>query len=129
IKTPYSLAIIKAMDGGTNLLACGSARTLPLCFGSGSFRKHCGAARERGLEVCVLPSGALELDIDRPQDLTAFLALQSKTRTHALLTSTSSTTDRCRTALALGGFSDDRNLTRDEALRLTTLRDLDPLLR
>ena len=129
IKTPYSLAIIKAMDGGTNLLACGSARTLPLCFGSGSFRKHCDAARERGLEVCVLPPGALELDIDRPQDLTAFLALQSKTRTHSLLTSTSSTTHRCRTALPRDDFSDDRNLTRDEALRLTTLRDLDPLLR
>ena len=129
IKTPYSLAIIKAMDGGTNLLACGSARSLPLRFGPGSFRKHCEAAREQRLEVCALPSGELELDIDRPQDLTAFLALQSKTRTNALLTSLSSANRRYRTALPLDDFSDDRNLTLDEALRLTTLRDLDPLLR
>ncbi len=129
IKTPYSLAIIKAMDGGTNLLACGSARSLPLCFGPGSFRKHCDAARGHGLEVCALPSGELELDIDRPQDLTAFVALQSKTRTHALLTWMSSVNRRRRATLPLEDFPDDRNLTRDEVLRLTALRDLDPLLR
>ena len=128
IKTPYSLAIIEAMDGGTNLLGCGSARSLPLCFGPGSFRKHCNAARARGLEVCALPSSELELDIDRPEDLTAFLALQSKTRTHALLTLLNSTSGHCG-AVRLDDFSDDRNLTRDEAFRLTGLRDLEPLLR
>ena len=36
---------------------------------------------------CVLPAGDLGLDIDRPEDLDAFLALKSKTRTHAYLAS------------------------------------------
>jgi FO synthase len=76
-----------------------------------------------------LPAGELELDIDRPRDLTAFLALQTKTRTHALLTSINSVHRQCGAALPLNDFPHDRNLTRDEALRLATVGDLDPLLR
>ena len=75
-----------------------------------------------------MPAGDLDLDIDRPEDLAAFLALKSKTRTHALLASLAIFGHSHLNLPLFDDFSDDRNLTRDEALRLTTLRDLEPLL-
>jgi 2-phospho-L-lactate guanylyltransferase len=86
ISAPRTLAIAAAaQDGGTNLLACRPAAAMPLCFGPQSFDRHRRAAAQAGLAVRQLSTSDLALDIDRPADLGAFLALNSKTRTHAFL--------------------------------------------
>lgn len=54
---------------GTNALAVCPAGLIAYDFGEGSFDKHCRRAREAGarLEICELPS--LALDLDEPEDL------------------------------------------------------------
>jgi 2-phospho-L-lactate guanylyltransferase len=76
-----------AEDGGTNLLACRPATATPLCFGVRSFDRHRRAGLQAGFAVQQLSIGDLSIDIDRPEDLGAFLKINSKTRTHAYLSS------------------------------------------
>ncbi len=54
---------------GTNALLVCPAGLLEYEFGPGSFRRHCEKARQAGarLEICELPS--LALDMDLPEDL------------------------------------------------------------
>lgn len=86
IAAPRTLAIAAATeDGGTNLLACRPAGAIPLHFGPRSFDRHYRAALEAGITVHTLRLPEFSLDIDRPENLRAFLSLQSKTRTHAFL--------------------------------------------
>jgi 2-phospho-L-lactate/phosphoenolpyruvate guanylyltransferase len=86
ISAPLTLAVVPATeDGGTNLLACRPADAVPLRFGPHSFDQHCRAALFAGITPHVLAAPALGLDIDRPENLRAFLSLRSKTRTHAFL--------------------------------------------
>jgi 2-phospho-L-lactate guanylyltransferase len=86
ISSHSTLAIAAAHeDGGTNLLACRPAAALPLHFGPQSFLRHWRAAQQAGLTARTLHLPDLLLDIDRPEDLQAFRALQTNTRTHALL--------------------------------------------
>ncbi len=86
ISRPVSMAIAAARaDGGTNLLACRPAATVPLCFGPSSFLRHRRAAQQAGITVRELQVPELLLDIDRPDDLQAFRALQTRTRTHSFL--------------------------------------------
>jgi 2-phospho-L-lactate/phosphoenolpyruvate guanylyltransferase len=85
LASPRTLAIARAADGGTNLLACRPARAVPLCFGPDSFDRHSRAALQAGITVRVLSLSELSLDIDRPENLRTFLSLNSKTRTHAFL--------------------------------------------
>ena len=127
IRAPAALAAVSATDdNGTNLLACRPAHTLPLCFGPGSFDNHCDAARAQGMTVRVLPAGDLGLDIDRPKNLGAFLALNSNTRTHRFLASCIG--GGCVDTAFLDDFPDERTLTREQAYSLVTLKDLEPLL-
>ena len=86
VASPRTIAIAAAAhDGGTNLLGCRRARTIPLRFGRHSFERHCRAATRAGLTVQTLHLPELLLDIDRPEDLRRFLALESRTRTHEFL--------------------------------------------
>jgi 2-phospho-L-lactate/phosphoenolpyruvate guanylyltransferase len=86
ISSPSTLAIAAAYrDGGTNLLACRPAAAIPLHFGRSSFLQHTLAARHAGLAVRPLHMPELRLDIDRPDDLGAFQALRTNTRTHRFL--------------------------------------------
>ncbi len=86
LSRPNVLAIAAAArDGGTNLLGCRPAGAMPLNFGPFSFDRHCQAARDAGLSLEVLDVPELALDIDCPEDLAPFLALNTRTRTHALL--------------------------------------------
>lgn len=86
ISRPRTLAAVAATeDGGTNLLACRPADVVPLCFGPRSFERHCRAARRAGIVPQVLDAPDIGLDIDRPENLAAFLSLQSRTRAHAFL--------------------------------------------
>jgi 2-phospho-L-lactate guanylyltransferase len=85
---PRAVAIVPATsDGGTNLLACKPAGIIPPCFGPRSFERHCQAARLAGVNPTVLAWSDLGRDLDRPEDLAAFLSLGTPTRTHALLSS------------------------------------------
>src|SRR5262245_52796788 len=86
ISSPSTLAIAAACrDGGTNLLACRPAAAIPLHFGRSSFMRHTRAAQHAGLSVRALQVPELLLDIDRPDDLWAFQALRTNTRTHRFL--------------------------------------------
>ena len=86
ISAPRTLAVVPATeDGGTNLLACRPADVVPLRFGPHSFDRHCRAALRAGITPHVLAVPELGLDIDRPENLRAFLSLKSQTRTHAFL--------------------------------------------
>jgi 2-phospho-L-lactate guanylyltransferase len=81
-----SIVLVEAPgDGGTNLLACRPARAIPPLFGPQSFWLHREAARHAGIRTTILKSPLLGLDIDRPDDLGAFLAMGTSTRTHAFL--------------------------------------------
>ncbi|MEP7098095.1 MAG: 2-phospho-L-lactate guanylyltransferase [Dokdonella sp.] len=75
-------------DGGTNALACSPPDALPILFGEDSFRRHEAAALALGLSPRVLTLPRFERDIDRPDDLLAFLddpRRPSATHTHACL--------------------------------------------
>ncbi len=61
-------------DGGTNALVCSPPDALPPCFGPDSFRRHVALAEQLGMQPCVLKLARLSQDIDRPEDLQAFLA-------------------------------------------------------
>jgi len=86
ITAPRRMAVVPATeDGGTNLLACRPADAVPLFFGPRSFDQHWRAAIRAGITPYVLDIPELGLDIDRPENLRAFLLLKSQTRTHAFL--------------------------------------------
>jgi 2-phospho-L-lactate guanylyltransferase len=81
-----SVTLVRAgIDGGTNALACSPPDAMSFCFGEDSFRRHQEAARACGIEPQVLELARIERDIDRPEDLAAFLARPSATRSHACL--------------------------------------------
>jgi len=54
---------------GTNALVCTPPDAVIPCFGEDSLRRHWCAARARGIDVQVIESGALSLDIDDRDDL------------------------------------------------------------
>jgi 2-phospho-L-lactate guanylyltransferase len=85
IASPGTMAIAAADDGGTNLLAGRPAGAIPLHFGPCSFERHCRAAAEAGIAIHTLHVPQLLPDIDRPEDLRRFVALESRTRTHEFL--------------------------------------------
>jgi 2-phospho-L-lactate guanylyltransferase len=86
--TGPAVALVNAGDdGGTNLLACRPLAAIKPQFGPRSFEQHHRAAVQAGVAVRRLNLPELSLDIDRPEDLSRFLALRSKTRTHDFLTS------------------------------------------
>jgi 2-phospho-L-lactate guanylyltransferase len=62
-------ALASARDGGTNALLVRPPLVLPFQFGAGSQERHLRAAHERGIDVRLLRSPGLELDVDRPDDL------------------------------------------------------------
>lgn len=89
ISQPLTLAIAAAAkDGGTNLLACRPGAAVPLHYGPYSYVRHTRAAEQAGLAVRALHVPDLLLDIDRPDDLHAFQALGTRTRTHMFLSET-----------------------------------------
>jgi 2-phospho-L-lactate guanylyltransferase len=74
-------------DGGTTALLRAPHDALPSCFGPDSADRHREAAARRGLPLAerVLPS--LAVDLDRPEDVSAFLSADGGggRRTRALL--------------------------------------------
>jgi 2-phospho-L-lactate guanylyltransferase len=70
---------------GTNALVCSPPDALPLRFGDDSFFAHLCRARASGVEPRIVRRPGLALDVDTPDDLAAFLAAPSETRTYAYL--------------------------------------------
>jgi 2-phospho-L-lactate/phosphoenolpyruvate guanylyltransferase len=85
-RTP-AIALVRSSDGGTNLLACRPSRAIAPSFGPDSFNAHCEAARRKGITPTVCFAPHLSLDIDRRDDLAAFVSRGSLTRTHDYLSS------------------------------------------
>jgi 2-phospho-L-lactate guanylyltransferase len=86
LRNPEAVAIIPATgDGGTNMLACRPAGAIPPLFGPQSFWRHRAAARHAGIRPAIVTGSDLEHDIDRPDDLVAFLSMGTSTKTHAFL--------------------------------------------
>ena len=54
-------------------------------FGADSFARHCASARRLGIEPMRSLPGQPDLDLDHPEDLRSFIAMQTATRTHSLL--------------------------------------------
>ena len=83
---PGSAVLARATrDGGTNLFGCNPASALAPSFGPDSFYKHVTAAEAQGLRIYQPQDAELRLDLDEPSDLHAFMALNSKSQTDALL--------------------------------------------
>lgn len=80
-----AIALVRSNDGGTNLFACRPSGVVAPSFGPDSFNAHCVAAVQQGITPTVCLAPHLSLDIDRREDLDAFVALESSTLTHAYL--------------------------------------------
>ena len=90
LDAPELVVLVQApADGGTNLLGCRPAGAIPPLFGPQSFWRHREAARHAGIRTSIVKNRELEQDIDRPDDLVAFLSMESavQTRTHAFVSS------------------------------------------
>ena len=85
-------------DMGTNAIALAPVDAIPIGFGKQSFFHHLEAGLERGITPRILRLPGLGLDIDRPEDLGAFLARGSATRSQAFL-------DRCGVSTRLSDTS------------------------
>jgi 2-phospho-L-lactate/phosphoenolpyruvate guanylyltransferase len=72
-------------DMGTNAIALWPPDAIPPHFGPQSFFRHQELALARGIEPRILRLSGLGLDIDRPEDVAAFMALPSATRSYAYL--------------------------------------------
>jgi 2-phospho-L-lactate/phosphoenolpyruvate guanylyltransferase len=72
-------------ERGTNAVVCSPPDLLPLRFGDDSFLPHVQRARSIGIEPQIVRRPGLALDIDTPDDLAAFVAAPSASRTYGYL--------------------------------------------
>ena len=83
---PPAMTLVPALaDMGSNAVALAPPDAIPLRFGLRSFFLHQEAALERGIAPHILRLPGLGLDVDRPDDLAAFVAEPSATRSYACL--------------------------------------------
>jgi 2-phospho-L-lactate guanylyltransferase len=69
------IAIGRALDGGTNVVALRPPAALRTCFGEhGSARLHAELAERAGLSRSVVDLPGIALDLDSPDDVQRFLA-------------------------------------------------------
>ena len=68
-RTPLVAIVPDRRRTGTNALLCAPPAVIPPCFGADSFQRHLAAARSRGVELRIVESDALSLDIDDLEDL------------------------------------------------------------
>jgi 2-phospho-L-lactate guanylyltransferase len=84
--SPPALVLVPASrDGGTNLLACAPPDLIETRFGPGSFQRHLREAASAGVDARLPSLGRLDLDLDCPDDIRAFLDLPTTTRTRRVL--------------------------------------------
>jgi 2-phospho-L-lactate/phosphoenolpyruvate guanylyltransferase len=78
-----SATIVRSPDGGTNAMLLSPPGRFELAYGPDSAAKHEANASAAGFAVTIHHSPALELDLDRPIDLTTLLALPGGPETSA----------------------------------------------
>jgi 2-phospho-L-lactate guanylyltransferase len=66
---PVAVVVPCHRDDGTPILSLPSGPAFRFAYGPGSFRRHIGEARRRGLAVRVVRDPALRHDVDEPADL------------------------------------------------------------
>lgn len=71
---PRAAVLVPARDGGTSALLRRPPDALPSRFGVQSAARHREAATQSGVELRQLDLPGLAVDIDRPEDVSAFLA-------------------------------------------------------
>ena len=77
-----SFTIVPSHDErGSNAILASPPGIVPLRYGDDSYHPHLAAARQAGVSCRTLHLPGIALDIDRPEDLAAFLAIPSQTRT------------------------------------------------
>ncbi len=81
------LVLVPSSDGGTSALLRAPHDVIPSAFGAQSAAAHRALAEGEGAPLCELALPSLALDLDRPEDLEAFLAAPGSggARTRALL--------------------------------------------
>jgi len=80
------VVLAPARDGGTAALLRAPGDVIPAAFGEGSAARHRRLAEERGVPLRELALPGLAIDLDRPEDVDAFLAGPGAgPRTRALL--------------------------------------------
>ena len=79
------VALARAGDGGTNAMLLRPGVSFPFAFGADSCARHLAAAREAGLSAVLVERPGLALDLDRPEDVAAYLARAGNSRTLGLL--------------------------------------------
>jgi 2-phospho-L-lactate guanylyltransferase len=81
-----AFSIVPARDlQGSNTILCTPANAVPLRFGTDSYFPHLAAANSCGIVPREVRVPNIELDVDTPDDLAAFIAAGSHTRAHRLL--------------------------------------------
>ncbi|MEK6717599.1 MAG: coenzyme F420-0:L-glutamate ligase [candidate division NC10 bacterium] len=82
----HAVVLVPSRDGlGTNAIWRRPPQAIPSRFGFDSFHKHQAEAEGQGLSWTALQVPRLAVDVDEPEDLTAFLEFPGETRTRTLL--------------------------------------------
>lgn len=84
--TEPTVRLAAARDGGgTNGLMIAPPRLLDTAFGIGSFERHTSIAKASGAKVDIVTGFGISFDIDTPDDLIAFCAVDGTSETHTFL--------------------------------------------
>jgi 2-phospho-L-lactate guanylyltransferase len=76
-------AVVPSKEGtGTNAMLQRPPRALPPCFGGRSLERHVAAAERLRLTCAIVRRARIEFDLDTPEDLRAFAAVESGTATY-----------------------------------------------
>jgi len=84
--TEPTVRLAAARDGdGTNGLMIAPPRLMDTAFGIGSFERHTSVAKASGATVEIVTGFGISFDIDTPDDLIAFCAVDGTSETHTFL--------------------------------------------
>jgi 2-phospho-L-lactate/phosphoenolpyruvate guanylyltransferase len=84
--TEPTVRLAAARDGdGTNGLMIAPPRLMKSAFGIGSFERHKSIAEAAGAKVEIVTGSGISFDIDTPDDLIAFCAVDGTSETHTFL--------------------------------------------
>ena len=76
-----SVSLVPSLDGdGTNAVLASPPTALEFAFGPGSFARHRGLLRQKGIVPAIVRCPGIELDIDTPEDLALLLRSKGNNR-------------------------------------------------
>lgn len=78
-----SVTLVRSTDGGTNAMLLRPPGRFALAYGVGSYEKHVEAAQAAGMTITAFDRAELEMDLDTPDDLAAFLSMPDANETAA----------------------------------------------